>query len=117
MKQPGLFSGIGVDVQRRVVIPCDMQASRNAHNTGRAISFARIFSGGVVGQRHAIAFVVQRHELPIAFLSHDHTNTPVFTDHGNPVAGEVNGRCLTRRFSRPCRTATATLAALRCRSN
>ena len=106
VKQAGLRSGVGFQLQRVFIGPANMDAARHAHDRGRAVGLALFAGGGIFvripGIADAAPFVVQRDAGEIAFDRRHHAPAPVFGDHGNPIAGKVGGRGGLRRFRSCC---------------
>ena len=50
MEQTGLRSGVGLDFERVLIGPGDVEAAGHAHDGGRAVGFALFASRGVLGR-------------------------------------------------------------------
>src|SRR5438132_4057272 len=113
MKQPGLRSRVGLDFERGVVIPGDMQTSGQSHDIGGAISAALLAGRFILGRIERIAdaasFSIQGQGFVNTFFRRDHSKLPVFGDHGYPVAGEVDRRA-PPRVGRSATTAAPALS-------
>ena len=117
MKQASLLAGVGLNLQRVLVGPADVDASRHAHDGGRAVGFALLAGGCIFGRipgvADAAAFIVQRDAGEIALDRRHHAPAPVFGDDGNPIAGEVGRRGGLGRFRSLLRAACSDSGALR----
>src|SRR5438093_3345704 len=95
-QQTGLLAGVCFDLQRVVVLPGDVDAPWHAHDVGRAVCPALIAARRVLRRiprvDHLAALVVQRHTREITFRRRDHPIAPIFRDHRDPVAGEIDRR-------------------------
>src|SRR5438132_12046625 len=73
-----------------------MQASRNAHDRGGAVSSAltaRSFIGGWIPSGGSFSrFLGHRYTRVIALRRCHHSITPLLSDHGDPISGEIGGR-------------------------
>ena len=93
-EQPGLHAVVGLELQRVVVLPGDVQARRPAHQAGRAVRLALFAGGFVLGRvprlRDLLARGVDRNAAIVAVRRRDHPPAPVLGDDRDPVAGEVD---------------------------
>ena len=103
MQQPRLRAEIGLDLQRVLVRPRDVQSRRQSHQTRRAIRpalLARLLVFGLVPRiRHAPPIDGQRNARKIAFIGDDHAPAPIFIDHRDPIARQIQHRARAPRFA------------------
>ena len=97
-----MHSGVGFNLQRRVIRPRDVQPPGHAHDVWGAVGFA-LLSGGFVLCRiprlgDLLSIGVQRNVGIVALWRSDHSKAPVFGDDRNPVAGHIDRRRILRRF-------------------
>src|SRR5438093_12611030 len=120
MEDARLRPEIGFELLRALVLPGDMQMSRLAHDSNRAVGFTQITFGfisrrfpthgrlspfdlvrdialigrirpGAYGRTTWISYSAIGTRSEISFQSREHALMPVFCDHGRPVAGKING--------------------------
>ena len=84
MEQARLRAGVGLDLQRVVVLPGDVQAAGHAHDGGRAVRFALQAGGFVLGRipgiDHLAGVGVERDAGGVALERRHHAPAPVFGD-------------------------------------
>src|SRR5262245_41480479 len=80
-QQSSLLTRVGLDLQRRVVLPGDVHASRHTHDVCDAVRPTLIAAffvlRGIPEAGGAAPFIVQRHAGVIAFARRDHAPRPV----------------------------------------
>ena len=96
-----LTAQVGFDSKRVLVGPGDLETRRQPHDAAGSERAAR-FAGRGVGRRvPAVGDLpperVQRHRRVVAFRRRDHPPAPVLGDLRDPVAGDVDLRCVARR--------------------
>src|SRR5215471_15676652 len=110
MQQPGLLSGVSLNIKRLIVLPGNVKTTRHPHDGGGSIALA-LLSGslipcGVPGIGNFAPLGVERNAGVVTFGRSDHAEPPVLRHHGNPIARDVvERRCF--RCSGRCRFSAA----------
>src|SRR5881628_4097925 len=90
MKEACLCPGIRIHTQRVVVLPINVQPPRNLQDSGSTIRPACLTTGLIFGWIPGIcdftAFGVERNHNVIAFVRHNHAETPLFGDLRYPIS-------------------------------
>src|SRR5262245_31835454 len=102
MKSSCLRSLVGFDLQCVLVLPCDAQTARNAHDAARPVCFALFNCGFVFCRIPRVAkfapFGIQRNAGEITACRSYHSPSPILGDDGYPIAREIYRRaCASSR--------------------
>src|SRR5215471_14800572 len=91
-----LRAGFGFDLQCRVVVPCNVEAARDAHNCSGTIRLALLARGFVLsriplfGQLRTVH--VERNACEVTLRWREHAETRFFWHSGSPIAGQIDQR-------------------------
>ena len=111
-EQARLCAGVGLDLQRVVVLPGDVDSAGHAHDAAHAVRPALLagcfVSRRIPGAGRLTARRVERHACDIAFRRRRHPIPPVLADDRHPVAREVDGGRRPSRLRRLRRAAALT---------
>jgi hypothetical protein len=110
-----LRARVGFELQRLIVLPGDVNPSRQAHDSSGAVRSALFASGFIAGRiprvGHLTCRCVQRHAREVAFRRCRHAEAPVLGDERDPVARQIDGRGGSRRCRGLRRTTALTWRA------
>ena len=99
-----LRAGIGIHLERVVVLPRDVNTARHAHQRGRTVGLA-LLTGGFIfrripGVRNLCRLRGDRNALVVAFPRRHHAPAPVLSHDRDPVPSQIDRRSCFRRARR-----------------
>ena len=96
MQHARLFARVGFDFQGLIILSDDMKKMiRNAHDRGSAVALALLGPRGPRSRR-PFGLSVERNAGIVAFRWGEHSEPPVLSDNGSPIAFDVIKRGIFR---------------------